>query len=173
MKDLIKYVPGFMSEQDADFIYAYAKTHNNLFLNYGNGEQEFTVHTYHEIEKNNKSVLDLLQTNAMKVYDYVNFNYNRPFKEFEPLKTHIAKFTTGHGMHEHFDSSRPNDIATLVYINDDYEGGEIYFVDHDISIKPKKGDLIAFPDNPDFIHGVRPIISGTRYTTPRWFTSIV
>jgi hypothetical protein len=76
-------------------------------------------------------------------------------------------------MHEHFDSNRPNDIATLVYLNDDYTGGDIYFPKYDISYKPKPGDLLCFPDNPDYVHGVKTIESGTRYTTPRWFTRIV
>ena len=76
-------------------------------------------------------------------------------------------------MHEHFDSTKPNDIATLIYLNDDYLGGEIYFPDYDISIKPEAGDLVSFPDTPDFVHGVRTILSGTRYTAPRWFTRIV
>jgi predicted 2-oxoglutarate/Fe(II)-dependent dioxygenase YbiX len=99
--------------------------------------------------------------------------YGESFEPFNPHKTHIAKFEEGHGMHEHFDSSRPNDIATLVYLNDDYEGGEIYFPDYKISIKPEPGDLLCFPDQPRYVHGVKEIITGTRFTTPRWFTRIV
>ena len=88
-------------------------------------------------------------------------------------KTHIAKFVEGRGMHEHFDASRPKDIATLVYLNDEYQGGDIYFPKYEMSFKPEPGDLLCFPDNPDFVHGVKPIIKGTRFTLPRWFTRIV
>jgi predicted 2-oxoglutarate/Fe(II)-dependent dioxygenase YbiX len=42
-----------------------------------------------------------------------------------------------------------------------------------MSFKPEPGDLLCFPDNTNFIHGVKPIVKGTRFTLPRWFTRIV
>ena len=65
------------------------------------------------------------------------------------------------------------EYACIFFLNDDYEGGEIYFPDYEISIKPEPGDLLCFPDQPRYVHGVKEIISGTRFTTPRWFTRIV
>lgn len=173
MLDKIKYVEGFMPAEIAHKISEYAKAHTDLFVDYGNGEKEFTVHTYREIAENDIEVLKLMQEYAHKVYDFVLENYEGPFQDFIDEKTHIAKFVAGNGMHEHFDSSRPNDIATLVYLNDDYVGGDIYFPKYNISYKPKPGDLLCFPDNPDYVHGVKTIDLGTRYTAPRWFTRIV
>lgn len=37
------------------------------------------------------------------------------------------------------------DIGSVIYLNDDYEGGEIYFPDHNIDLRPKPGTAIAFP----------------------------
>lgn len=169
----VKYVKSFMSKEDAKIISDYAKENSDCFKEFGNGEKEFTVHTYHGIESNSKDILDLLQLYAKKVYDYTVATYPGPFQEFYPFKTHIAKFVPGDGMHEHFDSGRPNDIATLVYLNNDYVGGDIYFPEYNISFKPEPGDLLMFPDNPSFVHGVKAITEGIRYTTPRWFTRIV
>lgn len=169
----IHYVKGFMPKDVADRITSYAQSHTLLFDEFGNGEKEFTVHTYHGIEKNDPELLNIMQEYAKKVYEFVKENYNGPFEEFYETKTHIAKFMPGWGMHEHYDASRPNDIATLVYLNDEYLGGEIYFPAYDISYKPEPGDLLCFPDNPDFVHGVKEIKDGVRYTTPRWFTRIV
>ncbi len=169
----IKYIKSFMPKDDAIKISEYAKKNTECFKEFGNGEKEFTVHTYHGIEKNNKDILELMQSYAKKVYEYVVSTYDGPFEQFNEFKTHIAKFVPGNGMHEHFDSTRPNDIATLVYLNDDYVGGDIYFPEYDISFKPEPGDLLTFPDNPKFIHGVKAITEGIRYTTPRWFTRIV
>lgn len=169
----IHYVKGFMPKDVVDRINAYAKDHVLLFDEFGNGEKEFTVHTYHGIERNDPELLKIMQEQARRVYEFVKSNYEGPFQDFYETKTHIAKFMPGWGMHEHYDASRPNDIATLVYINDDYTGGEIYFPAYDISYKPEPGDLLCFPDNPDFIHGVKEIKDGIRYTTPRWFTRIV
>jgi hypothetical protein len=171
--DQIHYVKGFMPKDVAASIEEYAKDHTLLFDEFGNGEKEFTVHTYHAIEKHDPELLKVMQEYANKVYEFVKEKYEGPFQDFYETKTHIAKFMPGWGMHEHYDASRPNDIATLVYVNDDYLGGEIYFPSYDISYKPEPGDLLCFPDNPDFVHGVKEIKDGIRYTTPRWFTRIV
>jgi len=169
----IHHVKGFMSPEDAETIHKHAVKFGESFNMHGNNEKEFKVYTYHEIEANEKPVLSLMQEYAHKVYEHVLKTYGGEFENFNPHKTHIARFETGHGMHDHYDSSRPNDIATIVYLNSDYEGGEIHFPDYDISIKPEPGDLLCFPDQPKFVHGVKEITSGTRYTTPRWFTRIV
>lgn len=169
MKDNIKVIKGFMSKEHSVFIENFSKSVDSQFNEYGNGEKEFTF--FSEFKDN--QVLEIINLYGIRVLDFVKNNYPGPFEEFDNSKTHIARFTEGFGMHEHFDTTKPNDIATLIYINDNYKGGEIYFPEHNVSIKPEQGDLICFPDNPDYIHGVMPITSGTRYTLPRWFTRIV
>lgn len=59
-------------------------------------------------------------------------------------------------------------LSVLAYLNDDYEGGELYFPDHDVTIKPKRGSIITFPGNAHYIHGVKPITNGIRYTMSQW-----
>lgn len=172
-KSQIKYIKGFMDPKEANLVTEYAKKHSELFSNYGNNEQEFTVHTYHEIQELDSDLLDMIQETALMVYSFVLNNYKTKFDHFINEKTHIAKFVEGNGMHEHFDASRPNDIATLIYLNNDYDGGDIYFPKYQLSFKPEPGDLLCFPDNPNFVHGVKPITKGTRFTLPRWFTRIV
>jgi len=169
----IHHFKGFMKPEDAKKIYDHAVKFNDSFNMHGNNEKEFKVYTYHEIEADDRQTLDLMQYYALKVFNHVKETYGGPFLEFNPHKTHFARFEEGHGMHNHYDASRPNDIATVVYLNNDYEGGEIHFPDYGIEIKPEPGDLLCFPDEPHFVHGVKPILKGTRYTTPRWFPRIV
>lgn len=56
-------------------------------------------------------------------------------------------------------------ITTTFYLNDDYEGGEICFKINDefISHKPQKGDVIVFPSNPPYYHGVKKSFRNDRY----------
>jgi predicted 2-oxoglutarate/Fe(II)-dependent dioxygenase YbiX len=63
------------------------------------------------------------------------------------------------------------EYAALVYLSDDYEGGEIYFPDYGIDIKPSPGDLIFFPGTEKYRHGVREIASGSRYVLMTFFTT--
>jgi hypothetical protein len=165
----IKVVKGFMSDEDLAIVQKYLVKNDSVFTDFGNGEKEFTFHANFADD----SVKSLLDSYGKKVLKFVQKNYEGTFGDFDPSKTHVARFGEGWGMHEHFDSTKPNDIATLIYLNNTYMGGEIYFPDHDIEIKPEPGDLVCFPDTPEFVHGVKPISGGIRYTAPRWFTRIV
>lgn len=55
-------------------------------------------------------------------------------------------------------------VNALVYLNEDYEGGEFRFPYADVTVKPKTGDMIFFPANYVGTHGVAPVKSGQRYT---------
>ena len=59
-------------------------------------------------------------------------------------------------------------LSTIVYLNDDYDGGEIYFPRLNYSIKPKRGMLISFPGSLYYIHGVKENLAGNRYTITHW-----
>jgi hypothetical protein len=64
-----------------------------------------------------------------------------------------------------------NHMAGWVYLNDDYEGGDLFFVNQNISFKPKAGDLILFPGNIHYLYNVAPA-NGSRYIMPIWFDFI-
>jgi hypothetical protein len=73
------------------------------------------------------------------------------------------------------DRGKPNDfpyydLSGLFYLNDDYEGGELYFPDHGIQFKPKAGSAYFFPGDMNYIHGVTEITSGVRYVCPFFWT---
>lgn len=63
-----------------------------------------------------------------------------------------------------------NDIASLIYINDDYEGGEIYFEKQGIFIKPIAGQAVFFPGDINYLHGVTEVTKGIRFTCPNFWT---
>ena len=61
-----------------------------------------------------------------------------------------------------------HDIQTVVYLNDDFLGGE-FFLDNGISIKPKAGSLIMFPSTHAYGHGVSEVTSGKRYISAHFW----
>ena len=80
-------------------------------------------------------------------------------------------------LHEGPDAGLPNDfpnydLASLFYLNDDYEGGELYFPLQGVQFKPKKGAAYFFPGDKNFIHGVTEVKNGLRFTCP-FFWEIV
>jgi len=72
----------------------------------------------------------------------------------------------------HYDSSGVHRITSwsktgIVLLNDDFEGGDLYFPNLGISFgKEVKSSLITFPagDYNLYVHGVTPVTSGIRYT---------
>jgi hypothetical protein len=66
------------------------------------------------------------------------------------------------------DAAGPKSIITgTIYLNDDYEGGEISFLNEFdksiISYKPKAGDLIVFPSAKPFFHAAQKIYGADKY----------
>ena len=60
--------------------------------------------------------------------------------------------------------------SAILYLNQDFEGGETVFRDQNVNIFPETGKLLMFPAGYDYTHGVNEIISGNRYTIALWFT---
>jgi hypothetical protein len=65
-------------------------------------------------------------------------------------------------------SKDSNHMAGWVYLNDDYEGGELSFISQDLTFKPKAGDLVLFPGNIHYWYNLEPT-NGSRYIMPFWF----
>jgi predicted 2-oxoglutarate/Fe(II)-dependent dioxygenase YbiX len=64
------------------------------------------------------------------------------------------------------------DYATVIYLNDDYEGGELSFVNLNIKVKPSVGSLMIFKTGEKYLHEVK-TVSGdkVRYCLPTWILS--
>jgi hypothetical protein len=64
-------------------------------------------------------------------------------------------------------------ITYTMYLNDDYEGGEIEFIDDAgnrlVTYKPKAGDITAFPAGLPYWHSARSVRSGNNKTFLRVF----
>jgi hypothetical protein len=85
----------------------------------------------------------------------------------------IIRYQEGGFFRPHQDSIwQPNrqqrTITVIVYLNDDYEGGNLVFADRQMNIQPAIGDVVIFPCGPEYIHLSRPIMSGTKYALTLW-----
>jgi hypothetical protein len=50
--------------------------------------------------------------------------------------------------------------AAIIYINDDYNDGELFFKNLDIKLRPKPKSLLIFPGNEKYEHGVETVSDG-------------
>lgn len=59
-------------------------------------------------------------------------------------------------------------ISAIAYLNDDYEGGAINFVDHNFTLKPKAKSIVLFPSNYAYRHVAEEVTKGTKYAIVTW-----
>lgn len=81
----------------------------------------------------------------------------------------ISKYFEGQSMGSHVDSYGDDTkqvLSIVLYLNDDYTGGELYFKNQDIKIKPEAGSLIAFPSTDPYFHESLAVTSGIKYISP-------
>lgn len=75
----------------------------------------------------------------------------------------------GSQLKAHYDqySDKLIEYAAILYINDDYTGGELFFSNLDLQIRPEPGTLMIFPGTEEYEHGVHPVGPGpVRYNIP-------
>lgn len=98
----------------------------------------------------------------------VMFKIDQEIKNEEPYT--LLRYYGGEQYGFHYDggTGSKRSISVLIYLNDDYEGGEIEFPNFKLKIKPKAGTLILFPSNYAYGHIAHPVTSGTKYVIVTW-----
>lgn len=127
-------------------------------------------HSFDGLQELNKILL-----NSIK--DKIKLEYNIDSNLY-PDYLGLVKWENGDFQHPHADGEeigKPHiyhwrNFGCVYYLNDNYEGGEIYFPNQNIEIKPKPNTLVFFPGTLEFLHGVRPVTNGTRYTLTSFWT---
>jgi hypothetical protein len=114
---------------------------------------------------------------AIKKYSEICLDIHRKINNTDQIYTtegFLSHWPSGSFAGEHVDNHSGYEFLTnssVIYLNDDYEGGEIYFPELGLEYSPRAGDGIFFPcDSPRFVHGVKRITSGDRYTIAMWHT---
>lgn len=82
----------------------------------------------------------------------------------------FLKYEVGNYFKAHVDAGAAlvRRISLVYYFNDDYEGGEVEFSNQGVSLKPKANELLIFPSDHVFLHEVKPITSGVKYSVATW-----
>lgn len=119
------------------------------------------------------AVADMLYSSLDRAFDHYStqiYPFARKNIKNREESIHLLRYgQTGH-LPAHQDqgvSSRV--LSTVMYLNDDYEGGEIEFRHSNVKLKPKAGSIIFFPSNFLYIHEVYPVTNGYRYSMPHWY----
>ncbi len=100
-----------------------------------------------------KCVDDYAKYWGINVTYYEAFNFVKYEGEGQEFKIHAD-----HGPHYN------TTVSIVVYLNEDYDGGEIHFPRLDkLTYLPKTGDIAIFPSNYIYEHASLPMKTGTKY----------
>jgi len=157
-------VDNFLSDKECDdLVELYHKT-ENLEINDGIWSGRARWPKYSEQQEN--KLIHERQQISEEYFD----------KKFEIDNLHLMVWKVGHKMTPHSDYGSHNEyphreFASIIYLNDNYEGGNLVIPELKFVNRPKKGQLVTFRGGKLF-HGVTTITKGTRYTSICWFKMI-
>ena len=184
-------IEDFMTEEELSYLNEFAgnntiwdqtETHYNEdgTVIYDSGYWDHRVATAPTLEKSDPKVIEIIAGMQNRLKEKVDAFFN---VDAHPTSPAVVRWLPGQRQQPHADKElhegegrgKPNDfpyydIAGLFYINDDYEGGELYFPNQGIQFKPKAGAAYFFPGDMNYIHGVTEIRSGMRYVCPFFWT---
>jgi hypothetical protein len=108
-------------------------------------------------------------SSSIKPYlDYYIDKYNLSVRSYE--NPQLLRYGKGQKFDEHSDRTMffPRTISLTYYVNDEYEGGEIEFVNFNLKVKSKKNQLLVFPSTDLYAHKVHSVTCGLRYVIVQW-----
>jgi len=126
-------------------------------------------------------------------FDFISHRLTELLKKYHPtLQTsflesvQITKYEVGNFYKSHHDFTNVSKeqfmltehdrcASIIIYLNDDFEGGETYFPDLKLNVKPQAGSALYFRYDYDnyvtklrTLHSSEPVLTGTKYVASIW-----
>lgn len=60
------------------------------------------------------------------------------------------------------------DLSLLIYLNEDFEGGELTFCNFNYRLRPRAGCAVIFPSDHRYMHEAETVTQGVRYAIVSW-----
>lgn len=181
----VQVVPGFLSPQDCRRLVRYADKQKGHWLMVRDAKRSRPGKL---VEKRDPARITQ-QVDMSKHQAFINDSVRRglievagpAYGEIEFFEIpYLLRYRVGGTYGKHADAegyeqetqrwyrSCDRDVSLLIYLNDDYEGGELLFNRLNYTYKPQAGDLAMFPSGNLFLHQSLPITRGTKYALVSW-----
>jgi len=143
----------------------------------GDGRDFHKDKTIHFDKIPDDKIRNLLSYYARKNVMFIDHCFGTKTKEWQT--TRICRWVKGQSMYLHVDNqpeyNDTMDYSSLVYLNDNYTGGELFFKNEDGTeevFKMKALSCIVFDSGKSNGHGVKKVLGGRRYTIPSWYQNV-
>ncbi len=165
----------FITKENCEYLIKIA-TELDIWESGGTGFWENRVLNYYTILQRDKKAAEIMLDANNRCGNIIKNNYAIPEVYSDTLQ--IVRWFPGMEQPPHADDMTNTDIpgfehrvfGSIIYLNDDYEGGQTYYPNYKISITPQAGKLAVHPGDPEHLHGVTKIEGGMRYTIASFWT---
>ena len=152
---------GFYDEEKKEFVYEWRKGKKKLV--------DFSEKTKKAYPEAHKTVSDLIVEPICTPFDECIEIYSGMVGvDYEPASRNldIRVYDAGEGLSLHADLNYTiqNRYSFVIYLNDDYTGGELIFPEEDVTVFPEAGTIMAFPSLSE--HEARAVVSGVKWHIP-------
>lgn len=159
--------------QDPERVISWQKAHT---LDKGleqNARTNLVLGVSHFAKNSNNTILQNIHNQFNMLLLASTISYAKRYRINEDLWHEpygLLKYRPGEEYKDHYDGSTAvgRAVSALVYLNQDFEGGETEFLNFGVKIKPRAGMLVLFPSNYAYRHRSHPVISGTKYALVTW-----
>jgi Rps23 Pro-64 3,4-dihydroxylase Tpa1-like proline 4-hydroxylase len=146
---------------------------SDLSDNYGKTKNIFNYYKTEDEELNREILYIVNCFKSAALYCANNYAINLGIQNINLTGTfHLQKYNPGAKMGPHVDGyNQENKFAysVVLYLNDNYDGGEINFPNQNVKLKPQAGSMLIFPSNEPYVHEVNEVVSGNKYiATTMW-----
>src|SRR5262249_8384010 len=131
-----------------------------------------------DVEAASREAAEIMRTAQNRITDRIGRFYELTAPVFADT-VQLVQWRDGMFMPPHSDRANPDgsphgmayrDFGSIVYLNEDYGGGELYFTALDMVVKPRTGMLLAFTGGWHHEHAVLKISGAPRLTIPAFYT---
>ena len=174
----IKIIENFVDPEDAARLINYIETNKH-------DTSKFIYGEYLKTEESQQAQSQLPESFSIKDHSEVKDLYVKYAKKFiEECKLFfdntegiglyaqwLTMYGIGNELPRHVDNhygAEEINFSAVIYLNDDFTGGELLLEDFGYLHKPKALSIIIF--HPTYWHEIKPILSGKRYAMPIWGT---
>ena len=122
----------------------------------------------HDLEQGTELHEEILETFIEGITEYVTRYSHCKIQGGEHLR--IGRYGVGGHYSPHADAgSSERTLSGLLYLNNDFTGGDLNFPHQELTLKPEEGMLVLFPSNYLFVHQSLPLTEGKKYVCVSWF----
>ena len=170
-----KVIENFISKEDCDYLIK-SSIASDLWTTAGDEFWNNRIINYSDLLIFDKKAANIMMDANIRCQETIKKSFN--LSEIYPDLLQVVRWFPGMQQMPHADDMSNTDIkghahrtfGSVIYLNDDYEGGHTYYPNFNFDVTPKIGCLAFHPADLDHLHGVTEIKNLTRYTVASFWT---